>query len=326
MKKKYLLLTTITIIGFAATTIGQNIPPDVPINGLIGWWPFDGNANDESGNNNNGTNYGATLTTDRFGHADSAYLFDGTSSYISIPSSVSLESPTSGLTLSAWVNLAGFSLVGQAFDPVLTKSDNPSNAFMYRFDIDINGVGYYSGINNWTTNIGTSYNFQLNQWYLVSAVLDSFTTYLYLDDTLVASVPFTTNILNNTLPLEFGRDVPGVTEVFNGKIDDIGIWNRALSQQEITNLYNGVNVGIGEPMIENQLNIYPNPATHQINVQVNSRVVGSTYIISDPLGKIIMTGKLNSKSTIIHLDNLPAGIYILSVGDNVKQRFNIVKN
>jgi hypothetical protein len=143
---------------------------------------------------------------------------------------------------------------------------------------------------------------------------------------LIATQPYTTNILNNTLPLEFGRDMPGITEVFNGKIDDIGIWNRPLSQQEITNLYNSVNTGIEEPVAENQFNIYPNPAAHQINVKVNASVIGSAYMIADPMGKIIMKGKLNSKSTIIHLDNLTAGIYLLRVGNYVKQTFTIIKN
>ena len=49
----------------------------IPSNGLVGWWPFNGNANDESGNGNNGTVNGASLTTDRFGNLSNAYLFDG---------------------------------------------------------------------------------------------------------------------------------------------------------------------------------------------------------------------------------------------------------
>jgi hypothetical protein len=230
--KKYLLLaaTVYTLAGSA------QVPSYVPTNGLIGWWSFNGNTNDESGNNNNGTNYGAVLTTDRFGNDSSAYLFDGTSSYISIPSSASLESPTTELTMSAWIYLNGYSLVGQAFDPIMTKSDNSANAFMYRFTIDINGVSFYAGVNDWSNNTGAAYTFSLNEWHLLTAVLDSFNSYFYLDDSLVATNPFTTNINNNTLPLEIGRDMPGITEVFNGKLDDVGIWNRALTQNEIADM------------------------------------------------------------------------------------------
>ena len=52
--------------------------------GLIGWWPFCGNANDEAGNGNNGTVNGATLTTDRFGNPNGAYEFDGVDDYIDL--------------------------------------------------------------------------------------------------------------------------------------------------------------------------------------------------------------------------------------------------
>src|ERR1017187_5394463 len=55
-------------------------------NGLVAYYPFNGNANDASGNGNNGTVYGATLTTDRFGISNSAYCFNGTSHYIEVPS------------------------------------------------------------------------------------------------------------------------------------------------------------------------------------------------------------------------------------------------
>ena len=66
--KKLLLLSVLLIAG---SSFGQ-VPNYVPTNGLLGWWPFNGNANDESGNGNDGTVNGATLTTDRFGVSNKA--------------------------------------------------------------------------------------------------------------------------------------------------------------------------------------------------------------------------------------------------------------
>ncbi|MCE2847262.1 MAG: hypothetical protein LW707_09600, partial [Sphingobacteriales bacterium] len=63
----------------------QSVPSYVPTNGLVGWWPFNGNANDESGNGNHGVVNGAVLTPDRFGFSAKAYSFNGTSNFISIP-------------------------------------------------------------------------------------------------------------------------------------------------------------------------------------------------------------------------------------------------
>ena len=63
-------------VGLCITVnLWAQVPNYVPTNGLVGWWPFNGNANDESGNGNNGTNNGATLTADRFGNVNKSYLF-----------------------------------------------------------------------------------------------------------------------------------------------------------------------------------------------------------------------------------------------------------
>ncbi|MEN9333736.1 MAG: hypothetical protein RLY35_916, partial [Bacteroidota bacterium] len=63
----------IALIGTSVTA--QNLPAYLPANGLVAWYPFNGNANDESGNGNNGTVNGATLTMDRNGNASGAYGF-----------------------------------------------------------------------------------------------------------------------------------------------------------------------------------------------------------------------------------------------------------
>ena len=82
MKKKSLLLTAVATLGLTAATMAQNVPNYVPTNGLVGWWPFNGNANDESGNGNNGVVNGAALTLDRNGNVGKAYSFDGVDDYI----------------------------------------------------------------------------------------------------------------------------------------------------------------------------------------------------------------------------------------------------
>jgi len=75
MIKNYYKL--IVALVFATNVFGQNLPSYLPKNGLVGWWPFNGNANDESGNGNHGTVNGATLTTDRNGISNQAYSFKG---------------------------------------------------------------------------------------------------------------------------------------------------------------------------------------------------------------------------------------------------------
>jgi opacity protein-like surface antigen len=66
MKKTILFL--VMAVALTTSTLFAQVPSYVPTNGLVGYWPFNGNANDESGNGNNGTVNGASLTTDRFGY------------------------------------------------------------------------------------------------------------------------------------------------------------------------------------------------------------------------------------------------------------------
>lgn len=273
MKMRKILFTAIALLGLATISIGQTIPSHVPTNGLVGWWPFSGNANDSSGNNNNGTVFGATLTTDRFGNANSAYQFDGSSSFITIPNSASLQSPNYRLTMSAWVNLAGYSLVGQPFNPILSKNNDGANAYMYRFTVNFAGQGFYASLNNWNNNTGGfGDTLNVSEWYLLTAVLDSNISYFYLNDSLIGTQVFATNITTDNYPLEIGRDMPGITEIFNGKIDDIGIWNRALTQQEINNLYNGCQISVATQ--PNSLTININSTAQFI---IGSLDPGATY-------------------------------------------------
>jgi hypothetical protein len=98
MKTKFLLIALVVCLFSNAQA---QVPSYVPSNGLVGWWPFNGNANDESGNGNNGTVNGPTLTADRLGNANKAYSFDGVNDYINIPYSNSLNINGS-ISISYW--------------------------------------------------------------------------------------------------------------------------------------------------------------------------------------------------------------------------------
>jgi hypothetical protein len=84
-------------------------------------------------------------------------------------------------------------------------------------------------------------------------------------------------------------------------------------------------VGINENSSSNVFSVYPNPANNQINVKTDSKLLGSVYIVYDNTGKLVLTGKINSENTVIELGNLSGGIYLFSVGENLKQSFKIIK-
>ncbi len=106
MRMKNLLLTTIAILGLALISNAQ-VPNYVPSNGLVGWWPFNGNANDESGNGNNGNPIGgASLTQDRYGNLNKAYSFDGIDDWIEVLDNNEFRfGTTTSFTCSFWIKL-----------------------------------------------------------------------------------------------------------------------------------------------------------------------------------------------------------------------------
>ena len=104
MKYKVLLLNAIITLGFTVSTHAQNVPAYVPTNGLAGWWGFNGNAQDGSGNGNNGTVFGASLATDRFGNPNQSYSFDGFNDRIRIPHSSNFLNDTGSISL--WMNVS----------------------------------------------------------------------------------------------------------------------------------------------------------------------------------------------------------------------------
>ena len=82
---KKILLSVLALLAFVGSGTAQNLPSYVPANGLVGWWPFNGNANDESGNGRNGIINGGVITSiDRFGQNNSSYEFNGNDGFIEI--------------------------------------------------------------------------------------------------------------------------------------------------------------------------------------------------------------------------------------------------
>jgi hypothetical protein len=241
------------------------IPNYIPTNGLVGWWPFNGNANDESDNGNNGSVNGASLTIDRFGNANKAYSFNGINDYISVDSSASLDIPND-LTISFWY----YSL---------------SNNFQHLIDRDIcfesNDWAIYWSNSQVTSRTGVTGSdltcntstLQLNIWYHIIIKRNGNKLINYINGIPVDSTIINNNsFANSDLPIYFGESVCNSSSQPNtlGNLDDIGIWDRALTQEEISNLYNAPNCSY---------NLLITPTTNQLETGSTANFIAST---SDP--------------------------------------------
>jgi len=209
--------------------------------GLIAHYLFSGNTADSSTYGNHGTGSNIVLTEDRFGTPDAAYDFNGFNAYIQIPNSTSLQSPTNEITQLAWIYIYGYSLTGFNFSPVFMKSNSGTNAFQYRMYISPSGLG--ASFNNWN-NTGINYiEFNAYEWYMITTVLKEDTLRTYINDGFLGYAVVNGTMTVDNRPLEISRDVPGVTEHFYGKLDDMRIYNRAITQEEVELLYTPGTVG-----------------------------------------------------------------------------------
>ncbi|WP_294288093.1 LamG-like jellyroll fold domain-containing protein [uncultured Chryseobacterium sp.] len=299
MKKIY-LLACVLIAGFCHA----QTPAYVPASGLVAWWGFSGNANDSSGNNNNLTVNGATLTADRYGNANSAYSFNGTSSYLTNSALSYAFSQSGAHSISFWINRTGTS-DGVA---MMSGSNAPSN-FIWLIQSDTSKIVY--GTNkqgsSWTWVNSPVYTAG-SQWDHYVAVYNNQNMTLYKNG---VSVGTNTNAYTSTtqvaLPIYIGRAISGGYIAAN--IDDVGIWNRALSTSEINQLYSST---LSTKEVKTQPvsgSIAPNPAKNYI--ELHAPIKGSkTYTITDANGRLLSRGQVSDKEKI-DVSALSKGIYFI---------------
>ncbi len=222
--KKVIILTSLIFFGI------YNLYSQIPTDSLIGFWPFNGNADDLSVNNNNGIVNGATLVSDRFGNNNRAYYFDG-NDYISIPHSTTLNMQDS-LSFSVWVKPETLSGTRMVFG----KSNYATKT---NYLLRIKPSGYIQWEYNGYTDTD-SIPLQINTWshIVVTASGPGQVKRVYINnqlvkETLTSSGPF--GIITN--PFTIGYASYG-NEYFIGAIDDIRMYNKVLSVSEIDALFN----------------------------------------------------------------------------------------
>lgn len=303
----------------------------VPVAGLVAYYPFRGNANDESGNGWHGVVQGASPTTDRFGRYNQAYSFNGINNYIETTFSGILGQ--SARTISLWYNCNGLTQAGS-----ILSYGYESSGSSFRCSVEPGVFGQVSPA------IGLSWSYikyglfpASNTWHHVVYVVPNMSMpklndiAVYYDGQRLQSVY---NSYNETMPVNtlvgqnvvFGRY--HIASYYQGALDDIRIYNRALTEQEIQSLFreNGFTTNIvemptgmkiGEP--------YPNPTTSMICIDARGMLVGTSIVVFDALGRRVhCPASVNSVSerAFIDLSAMPAGQYHVQIttGSQVTMR------
>lgn len=223
------------LVLFSTFSMFAQLPSYVPTNGLVGYWPFNGNANDVSGNGNNGVVTGATLTTDRFGIANKAYSFDGVNDYINAGSNISF----SNFTISTWVYMNSNP---SSLNALISKISTNFQNFELAINSGSNNPVFSWGNGSSWLGLNPSQTLPVAEWHhLVATYNTSNIMTLYFDGNVLLTSTATSYTNVSGFQTFFGarpntQGISSTTFFHNGKLDDIGIWNRALTQQEITNL------------------------------------------------------------------------------------------
>ena len=224
----------------AALTV--NVPSCDPApSGMVAWWQAEGNALDSVGTNN-GTWNGTSGYTN--GEVNQAFNFNGDAgaSYVLVPDAPALRF-TNAMTVEAWVNLKTF--MGANAREIVSKFGGPYfNQASYTFSIDpatqeayFIVIAYAGGT---STTVYSSTTIPPNQWVHLAGTYDGSTVNIYVNGQLSGTTPWTQGIFPGDNPLVIGctlQDGSVPTSFFNGQIDEVSLYNRALSSNEIAAIY-----------------------------------------------------------------------------------------
>jgi hypothetical protein len=337
MIKKSVLLTALAIAGFALTTLAQTVPNYVPTNGLVGWWPFNGNAIDESINTNDGTVNGATLTTDRFGNVNNTYSFNGISDYIEVIHNSSLTF-SNAVSYSFWINIPDYSFNTTGAperNAIGMQRTSSSSGFQWETNDQIGTPGtpqFYLNDGSAVAQYEDITALNLNSWIHLVGTYDGTTLKLYSNNVLLGTSTGSLNLSSITQNLYFGKE-GALGRFFKGKLDDIGIWNRALNQQEITGLYNAnvcfqtitvtdtllinTNItGFNPVTYQNTIKIWPNPTNDHITIDNGNlaNLTGHQIKISNALGQQVFQSAITQQQFYVNMSTWGGnGIYFVNL-------------
>ncbi|HOI31599.1 MAG TPA: T9SS type A sorting domain-containing protein [Bacteroidales bacterium] len=279
---------------------------------LVAFYPFNGNANDESGNGNNGIVTGAILTTDRYDNPDAAFLFNGETDVITIPYSNSLNI-TEALSIAAWINVEYKSL--PYLGRIVIKNPLPNNPIVFgMFHGHTNFISVQLAESPYTIiYLDTEDNIIENlNWEFVAFTWDGENLKIYVNGNLIiwAQADDFVGMTSLVSEITIGNSKnPSIINGIKGKIDDVRIYDRALNDSEILALATSDSTNEVVETNSTLISVFPNPANKLLNV------IGLTY--DSKVMIYNLSGQMITKSVYfgnpIDISGLVSGTYLIEL-------------
>jgi hypothetical protein len=230
MSKKLIVLTSYVLLLGLATSVAEGADPS-----LVGWWKFDEGsgttANDSSGNENHGTfNGDPQWVNGKFGKA---LKFDGSADYLAAPDSESLDINGDQLSIVAWINGESWSLAKHIVRKIADEPASP----IYVFRVQPDQVRAILSTSAGNTTIQGTTVLPTNEWIHVALAYDGGEARIYVNGQLDVSSNVSGEITQSNNELRIGLGDPA--GYFHGTIDDVRIYNKALTQEEIQAIMQG---------------------------------------------------------------------------------------
>jgi hypothetical protein len=203
---------------------------------LLSWWKMDGDLTDSSGNGNGGTNEGASLSTDRFGNANSAYSFNGSSSYISIPNAV--PTTMSSFSITVWVYPTSISQAsgGGGVGGTIINADTDGDSDGY--DLGIRNTGHIWWWPAANEDLFSNTTISLSTWTHIALTANGANYVMYINGALDSTQSSSATQIPTFMQLGSSCHVTGSWE---GKLDDLRVYSTTLSANSIRQVYQQFN-------------------------------------------------------------------------------------
>lgn len=326
MNKKYAILVLLIALGFSRLMQAQT-----PTDSLVGYWSFNGNANDESENKFDGTVNGASLSEDRYGTTESAYSFNGVDDYIDLGDVSALDS-LSEISFSFWMYPTFTSGAGCPISKFSGTTGDWKRTFtvIYNKSTDELYIWFFDGKDSDRIGFFVSES-RIDQWLHVAIAWDGTagTCELYVNGvsktvtkTYYESLPGNIEFIAPTESNLFigAGNTPTLAWPFKGKIDDVRIFNKALGSSEITALYQENTLTEITPTDNvNTVKVYPNPANDYVIINTGNynEMPDCNLQIVNIFGQTVFENLINQTEIQISVNKFGvSGIYFIKLFDD----------